>query len=286
MEDVAAHVVASVVMWGRYGVAAGGVINSGNSVPVPLLTASGVPVPEGVRYGFTTRLGGVSPSPRGSLDLAMHAGADPEHFVENWRRAVLALDAGRSAQDVALLAQVHGADVVEVRRGAGPRTAVAQADGAWTITPGVVLAVRTADCVPVLLMCEDGVAVAHAGWRGTVAGVVPATVSALARGAGVSPSSLVAVVGPHISGASYEVGAEVVAELRAAGLADASFLRPAAGGRDHVDLGGAVRAQLEAAGVGRVYAFERCTFISDDMHSYRRDGVDAGRLAGLVVMRP
>ena len=142
---------------------------------------------------------------------------------------------------------------------------------------------RVADCVPVLLAAPGGVAVAHAGWRGTVAGVVPQTVQALCEGTGCSPDQIVAAIGPCISGEAYEVGDEVVAGLRSAGLQDADFMAPTNRARAHVDLGRAVAAQLEAAGVPQIDRIERCTQTDPELHSYRRDGPRAGRLAGLIV---
>ena len=160
---------------------------------------------------------------------------------------------------------------------------VAEADGAWTAAPGVVLAVRVADCVPVLLAAPGGVAVAHAGWRGTAGGVVAATVDALCSGLGCDPGAIVAAVGPCISGRAYEVGGEVVAALRASGLAKEDFLALGHGSRPHVDLGRAVLRQLASAGVTRADRLDRCTFADPKLHSYRRDGAASGRQAGLIV---
>jgi YfiH family protein len=150
-----------------------------------------------------------------------------------------------------------------------------------------VLAVRTADCVPVVIMGAAGVAVAHAGWRGTAAGVVGATVVALCGGSGMEPRDLIAVVGPHISGAAYEVGAEVVQGLAAAGLDPAEFVvAHSARGRPHVDLGRAVGGQLAALGVGIVAHIGGCTASDPQLYSHRADGPHTGRQAGLVARLP
>lgn len=235
----------------------------------------------GSPHGFTSRRGGVSEGALASLNLALRADERPERLVENWSRVCGEL--GFPTDAVALLDQVHGADVLRVERGAGPLTTLGAADAAWTDRPGVLLAVRVADCVPVLLAGEGVVAVAHAGWRGTASGVVGALLAALAA-AGFAPERLQAAIGPCISGAAYEVGDEVVAGLRAAGVPDDHFLIPSRP-RPHVDLRRAVAAQLRAAGVPEPWVDPRCTATDPALYSHRRDGLGAGRFAGVVGLR-
>lgn len=245
----------------------------------PLLRSQALEHAPGIFHGFTTREGGLSAGPLASLNLAARPGEDARVLRENWERVTRALHPDLGADAVALLEQVHGAEVAEVAAPAGPHRVVARADAAVTRVAGIVLAVRTADCVPVLLAAPGAIGVAHAGWRGTVAGVVPAAVRALCDLADLPPSEVHAVVGPHISGAAYEVGDEVVRGLRGAGLPEESFLRP----RRHVDLGGAVRAQLHAAGVGRIGSVQGCTARDHRFYSHRRDGPSTGRLAGVIA---
>lgn len=235
-------------------------------------------------HGFTTRGGGVSREPWGPLTLAAREDVGPDELLENWRRAVAALR-GPEVGRVAVLSQVHGARVVEVVAPGGPLDPVAEADGAWTAEPELVLAVRVADCVPVLIAAPAGVAIAHAGWRGTAAGVVPTTVAALCAGTGCDPQELVAAIGPCISGASYEVGPEVVAGLLDAGLEPGQFLEATAGDRAYVDLGRAVVAQLRGCGVTEIDRVGGCTRTDPSLHSHRRDGPRSGRLAGLIARR-
>lgn len=191
-----------------------------------------------------------------------------------WRG--LAAAAGGPGMPVAWMSQVHGATVLEAQ-GPGP---VGEADALLTRQPGLLLAVRTADCVPVLVASPQGVAAIHAGWRGVAARVVPAAVAALG-----GASAAVAAVGPAIGGAVYEVGPEVVDGLRAAGIPLAVFLRPRPGRRPTVDLAAAVAHQLRAAGVGAVEVLPDCTFQDRGLHSHRRDGDAAGRNAGLIGWR-
>jgi YfiH family protein len=203
------------------------------------------------------------------LDLG--AGAAPGA----WAAALSEL--GLAAEAPALVSQVHGTRLLEA---AAPGL-VGEADALFTTARGLPIAVRTADCVPVLLAGDDVVAAVHAGWRGAAAGIVPETVAALrARGLG---AGLRAVVGPAISGDRYEVGREVVQAFRAAGVPDAAFLRrPPGASKDHVDVKGAVAWQLQQLGVVGVEVLPHCTYGDPALHSWRRDGRAAGRLAAVI----
>jgi YfiH family protein len=189
------------------------------------------------------------------------------------RQEVYAYLAGE-ARPVAWARQVHGARVVL----AGAPGDCGEGDGLVARDRGVALAIVTADCVPVLLAGPQGIAAAHAGWRGIVAGVVPATVAAL----GGSPADCVAWIGPAIGPCCYETGPEVAEQLAAASHAAVVSRRPS--GRPGValvalvDLRGAVRHQLEAAGVRRIEGVSLCTrCAADRLYSYRREGKGGGR---------
>ena len=143
------------------------------------------------------------------------------------------------------LRQVHGAAVVVVEypgEGAGR-----EADGAVTAAPGAVLCVQAADCVPIVLVGDGVVGVAHAGWRGLIAGVVAATVEALrALGGGVPR----AVIGPCIRPAAYEFGLEPLAAVEA--VVGGSVRARTADGRLALDMGAAAGRALRAAGVSSI----------------------------------
>jgi YfiH family protein len=237
---------------------------------------------DGVAHGFTSRQGGVSTGRLATLNLALRGDETPANLVENWDRVARTLQPHLSHKDVVVLHQVHGGRVLRVESAAGALNIHAEADAAFTVEPDVVLAVRTADCVPVLLATDGGVAVAHAGWRGVAADVVPATVSALVTAVGCSSAAVCVGVGPHISRAVYQVGVEVVQAFERAGIPQDVFLQT----RDEglfVDLGAAVCHQLRMAGVEQVQRIERCTALDFDLFSHRRDGELAGRQAGVVV---
>ncbi|MFT7519344.1 MAG: YfiH family protein [Kiritimatiellia bacterium] len=251
---------------------------------VPLLTGTSLLEMRGVVHGFTTRAGGVSTGSRSSLNLALGRGSDRALVRENWRRTAQSLGQGWSEEDLVLVDQVHGADVLKVRAATGPWATAGAADAVVCTDKRLLLAVRTADCVPVLLAAPGGVAAAHAGWRGLVAGVLPATVRSLCDAAGVAPSDVVAVVGPHIGVDAYEVGPDVVRALIDAGLRRHRVCKMGPTGREHADLGHAAEDQLYAAGVGRVERLGVCTHSDSRFYSYRREGTSTGRLAAVIGM--
>ena len=175
--------------------------------------------------------------------------------------------------------QVHGADVelVDDRRS----SSLPQADALVSRQPGLALMTRAADCVPILLAdpVYGVIAAAHAGRKGTALGVARATVDQMRR---LGADDITAWVGPHICGRCYEVPDEMRAEV--AGQVPATYAETR-WGTPGLDLAAGVVAQLEAAGC-RVVTIDRCTLEDPDLHSHRRDGAAAGRLAGLVWIEP
>jgi len=180
----------------------------------------------------------------------------------------------------ARLRQVHGDEVLTVEAPApAPQDDVPAADALVTTTRGTGLMIRVADCVPVLLADPEAgvVGAVHAGRAGLVLGIVDRAVERL-RDAGAT--GLVAWVGPHVCGGCYEVPQEMRAEVSAlvpAAYAETTWGTPA------LDIGAGVRAQLAAAGV-EVVDVGGCTREDPRLHSHRRDGAAAGRLAALVWM--
>lgn len=253
--------------------------------PVPLLRASSLAALTAVAHGFTTRAGGVSEAPYEGLNLGRRPGERVEALRENWRRLAASLDAALGADDVALVEQVHGGEVVVVERAPGPLTPAGRADALVTTTPGIVLAVRAADCAPVLLAAPGGVAAAHAGWRGVAAGVVLTALDALLARTGAAADAVRVAIGPHIGPRAFEVGDEVVTAIEAAGAPREAFVRTGPRGRPHVDLGGALVAQLAARGVTQVERVGGCTTQDPCLWSHRRDGERGGRQAGVIVLR-
>ena len=220
---------------------------------------------------FTTREGGVSEGAFASLNLGLATDDRPEHVHENRRRVLASL--GGDPEALALNRQVHGATVLRAR--AGSRGQV-EGDALWTEEPGLPVGALTADCVPVALVRQGGerpaVAVVHAGWRGLLAGVVPAAVAALG-------GNVAAAVGPAIGPCCFEIGAEVARPLREAFGSD--VVRDGRG-----DLPLATERALRAAGVAAVDRLDACTACERErFFSHRRDAGVTGRqgVLGLVA---
>ena len=217
----------------------------------PALDASGVDA------AVTARGGGVSSGPYATLNLSLSVGDDPARVLENRRRLAAAL--GARPGDFVFARQVHGAGVRivgEADRGSGAFTldgAIADTDALVTTSPGVVFAILTADCVPVVLHdpVADVLACVHAGWRGTVARVCAAAVAAM-QTLGSRPSDIIAGLGPAIAPARYQVGPDVrQAVTQAFGPASTAFLSPdqAAPGRWLLDVWAANRHVLRESGL-------------------------------------
>lgn len=247
------------------------------------------PAPAGVHAVVTTRAGGVSTGTRTSFNLAAHVGDAPAAVAENRRRLRAAL--GLPGEPL-WLRQVHGV-AVAVHGGGTPaadssgETAsdlAPEADAAVTFTPGHVLAVLTADCLPVVLAsrCGGRLGVAHAGWRGLAAGVLEATVQAL----GGPGQDLVAWLGPAIGPAAFEVGVEVRAAFVDPDPATAAAFVPNARGRWQADLHALARRRLERLGVSAIGGGGACTYANaEDWYSFRRDP-QCGRMATVAWLAP
>ena len=176
--------------------------------------------------------------------------------------------------NLATLRQIHSATCVPAVGQAG---VLGEGDALLENTPGAVVAVKTADCIPILLVDERlrAVAAVHAGWRGTVARIAATAAQAMGARFGTEARDLHAALGPGIGACCYEVGPEVAAQFGGQG-------------RGHIDLTATNRLQLEEAGVTprRVYASNLCTMCrGEEFHSFRRDHEAAGRLHSFVGIR-
>lgn len=262
------------------------------AAPAEALLPADWPAPPRVRAFTTLRHGaGGSAPPFGSFNLGNARGPDGDDpAVVASNRAALVARAGLPSAPH-WLRQVHGTGVLVVDRALAAGDAVAEgarvageceADAAVTAAAGVVLAVLTADCLPVLFASRDGrrVGAAHAGWRGLAAGVLENTVAAMAA----PPQALLAWLGPAAGPQAYEVGAEVRDAFTGHDPAAAAAFTPTRPGHWHVDLYALARRRLEAAGIAAadIHGGGLCT-ISDPQrfHSHRRDG-RAGRMASVI----
>jgi len=211
---------------------------------------------EGIRHGFTTRADG--------MEKPAEAGSCPMFTVR----------------------QVHGETVIVLDRDSVPGdTGVIEADAVLSCQSGHVAAVRTADCVPVLLAGCKGkcVCAVHSGWRGMVCGIITKAVAELQNKAGCDPENIYASAGPCIGACCYEVGREVSQEFIKADLEDAVIRTK---GKDRIDLGLAAEIQLEQAGIPsqNVDIIRKCTSCHEDLfYSYRRDREHAGRQLNWIM---
>jgi hypothetical protein len=242
--------------------------------PVPVWLP--VPAAADLVLAFSTRGGGVSEPPFDTLDLGSSSGEPAHEVTENRRRLLRSL--GLDPARLATAGQVHGDTVRTVSRPGH----VPGCDALLTLTPGLALAVATADCMSLLCSAPGAIAAVHAGWRGTVAGLPASALVALCAAAGVAPREVRVVLGPCIRGCCYAVGPEVADRFPAAALRRAA-------GSWHLDLPTAARLQLTEAGLppealedtGACTACEPAYYFS-----HRRDAGRTGRLWGIAALGP
>lgn len=193
---------------------------------------------------------------------------------------------------VVSVTQVHGTDVLVLDRPVADGQAF---DGGWdalmTDQPGVLLTVRTADCVPVLIHdpVHGIVAAVHAGWRGAVAGIVPKTVAAMATRFGSRPASLRVSIGPSAGSCCYEVDEPVLSRLRASYADWQGLVQETGPGTARLNLRGLVRGQAQSAGVREdgIHSVSLCTICHPALfHSYRRDGTVRGTMVSGIMLVP
>lgn len=228
-----------------------------------------------VRRVITTRAGGVSAPPFNSFNLGDHVGDRPAAVAANRNR--LAAAVGLDSDHMIWMKQVHGEAVTQVD---GPRDEPVDAtDGLITTTPGLALAVLTADCVPVLLSDARAGVVSgvHAGRVGAQRGVVERSVAAMIA-AGAHAEHISAFLGPAISGPNYEVPEEMAAEVEAALPGSRTTSRT---GTAALDLRAGIVRQLLGLGVEAIDVDPRCTFDDPTLFSHRRSA-KTGRLASVV----
>jgi YfiH family protein len=223
---------------------------------------------------FSTRRGGVSSPPYDELNLGRSTEDDPAAVTANRSRLLRA--AGLDPARLATAGQVHGARVVEVvAPGHHP-----ECDALVTRTPGLALAVTTADCMSLVFHAPGVVAASHSGWRGTVEGMPVATLEAVCRLGGCGPESVQVALGPAIRACCYEVGEEVAAQFPEAAVRKGA-------GKPRLDLPVAARVALLAAGLPEANLTDTgdCTYCHPAWYfSHRRDRGLTGRHWGVAAL--
>lgn len=242
----------------------------------------------GIRHGFFTRNGGVSDGIYGSLNIGLGSKDDQDRVVENRGRVADALGVKRDR--LVTPWQYHSDVTLNVER-PWKNDDRPEADAVVTAVPGLALGISTADCTPVLFADPEAkvVAGAHAGWRGAFAGILESTVAAMER-LGADRANIIAVIGPTISQANYEVGHDFRDSFLAADPAnDRYFLAPPGKEKPHFNLPAYAGDRLKQADVGTVVDLARCTYAEEDMFfSFRRtthrQEPDYGRLIAAIAL--
>ena len=250
------------------------------------LTADNIGVP----HCFTTRLGGVSSGHLASLNIGTHRGDDPENVRRNYE--ILAEALGFDPEKLVLTHQTHTNIVLQVgkeQHGAGlTLPELPECDALITNEPGTALVVFTADCTPILLydFLTGAVGAAHAGWRGTAAGIAAKTVQAMCRAYGCKAENICAAIGPNIAQCCFETNGDVpAAMLESFGEEAKKFISQ----REHkyyVNLKEMNALSLRRAGVRDIEISDACTACNQDLFwSYRRVGDARGSQGAIIVCK-
>lgn len=244
-----------------------------------IITSDALPV----RHGFFTRKGGAS----SGIFAGLNCGAGSTDLTEavqiNRDRVAEAMDV--TPDRLVGVHQVHSADVVHI---SGPQSHRPKADALVTATPGIALSILTADCQPVLFSDPQAgvIGAAHAGWRGSVDGVLEATLDAMEQ-LGAKRANVTAVIGPCISQRAYEVGPDFFDSFLADDRENARFFANGTGDRMLFDLPAFGLHRLRSAGVGHAEWTRHCTYNDPErFFSYRRTThageADYGRLISVI----
>lgn len=255
---------------------------------IPSFAATGSAI-----HAFSTRVGGISPAPFDSLNLAFHVGDDPGNVLTNRRRFCKAL--GIDSNSLVAGQQVHGDRVVTVNNvhiGKGAHSeldALAGVDALVTATPDLILSSYYADCVPLIFLdpVRRVTALAHAGWKGTVLRIGAKTVDHMREKHGCRAEDILAAVGPSIGPCCYEVDKIVISAVNACLPGHTGLMRPGRPGHWMLDLPEVNRRILLEAGIKskNITMSGYCTACSNDLfYSYRRQKGRAGRMASFIML--
>ena len=253
---------------------------------IEYLTADGISVP----HGFTTRFGGVSTGHLASMNIGIHRGDELRKVAENYK--ILGSVIGFDIDDVVAAKQIHSDIIYKVtaadRGGCLIEGASPVCDGLITNVPGIALNVFTADCTPILYHdpVTGAVGAAHAGWRGTAAGIAGKTVQAMVAAYGCNPEDIRAAIGPHIGPCCFETDRDVPDAMVAALGEDALAYIEKRGNKYYLDLTQINSAFLRRAGVQYIESCPDCTACQPDRFwSYRRAGANRGSQGAIIVCK-
>ena len=260
---------------------------------LPLIRFHSLDQVPGTDAAFTTRYGGVSTGCLAELNLGFDRGDDPENVRTNYRRAVRRL--GGEIRDLALTRQVHKTEIVSVvpalTLGEIPERKIKEADGLYTDVPGIILSATFADCVPIFLADRYGrrIAVVHSGWKGTVARIAEKG-AAILKAEGTRAEDIIAVIGPCISRAHYEVTEEVVRAFRSVfpERECSDIIKKTDDRHSLIDLPAACWYTLVHAGVreSNIHFSGLCTYENPEcLFSHRASGGKRGNMNAIFRIR-
>ena len=238
-----------------------------------------------VRHGIFTRRGGVSAAPWDSLNLGGTVGDDIQAVHENHRRMYRSLDA--DAARACTVWQVHSADTVIVTEPAPGRKWLSRADGMVTQQTGIPLAMRFADCVPILYYdpVQKVTGVAHAGWRGTLGRAQVNVIDTMREAFGCRPQDIQAGIGPSIGPDHYQVGEEVVEEAHKVFASLDGIIKRADDGSAYLNLWEANRRRLADSGVEQIEIAAICTASNTtEFFSHRAEKGKTGRFGTVITL--
>jgi len=255
---------------------------------VPAFSQTGL-----VKHGFTCRLGGFSEGDYSSFNVAFHVGDNSDLVIKNREKMVNLF--GADMDSLVASEQVHGHEVYVVGikdRGRGSvsyDSAIPQTDALITNVPGIILSLYFADCVPVFFLdpVHQVIALAHAGWKGTVQHIVSLTIKKMTELFDTKPESCLAAIGPSIGGCCFQVDRPVVDEFARYVGGYEKFCFPHSSGKWLLDLSGINRHLLVKGGLrpDNITQSNFCTYCSNDFFfSYRKDGGRTGRQAALIML--
>ena len=239
-----------------------------------------------VIQAFFTRRGGVSPKPWSSLNLGGTVGDEQWRVVENQRRALDII--GRKPSSVFDVWQVHSIDVAKALTPRNSDKPHLKADAIVTDSPGITLMMRFADCVPVYLFdpIHKVIGIAHAGWQGTIKGMIPATINAMHLEYGSRPIDILAGIGPSIGPDHYQIGEDVAAHVHSAFGQDSSGVLNIKDETIFFNLWAANQLQLERCGVREIEISNVCTACHlDDWFSHRAENGKTGRFGAILGLK-
>ena len=233
-----------------------------------------------------SRKGGVSPIPWSSLNLGSTVGDEPARVSENKNKLLSAI--GYSPNQLAQIHQVHSANVQVVNKPGGRTSVLVQGDAMISNTPGLLMLMRFADCVPILFFdpVKNAAGIAHAGWKGTVKEVVIAVVNELKSQFGTNPADLLTGIGPSIGPDHYEIGDEVIEEVKRTFHNNWDQILIIGPDSVKLDLWEANKISLRNAGVKHIETAEICTACSvKDWYSHRAENGITGRFAAVIGLK-